>query len=224
MDEVDSIIEESNIVKDNIKSFTSGGFGGVCAVVTGHPFDLVKVLLQTGKFKTVPSAFTHIVKTSGPLGFYKGVSSPLLGVTPMFAVSFWGYDTGKKIVYGITKKKETEALSTAEISAAGFLSAIPTTLIAAPFERVKVVMQISKEKVGFGETVKKLYKEGGIRSIYKGSLATLARDGPGSAVYFATYEVLKKQLTPGDGTDLSVGAVMTAGGFAGIAMCHKTNI
>jgi hypothetical protein len=29
--------------------------------------------------------------------------------------------------------------------------------------------------------MKHLYKEGGVRSIYRGTFATLARDGPGSA-------------------------------------------
>jgi solute carrier family 25 (mitochondrial carnitine/acylcarnitine transporter), member 20/29 len=34
---------------------------------------------------------------------------------------------------------------------------------------------------GVLDVVKHLYKEGGIRSIYRGTGATLARDGPGSA-------------------------------------------
>ena len=52
---------------------------------------------------------------------------------------------------------------------------------------------------------------------------TFARDGPGSAAYFATYEIIKRNLTPKgpDGKpsgDLSLSAVMAAGGAAGIAM------
>lgn len=51
---------------------------------------------------------------------------------------------------------------------------------------------------------------------------TLARDGPGSAAYFATYETIKRRLTPtkpdGSPGDLSLTAVMTAGGAAGVAM------
>lgn len=52
---------------------------------------------------------------------------------------------------------------------------------------------------------------------------TLARDGPGSAAYFATYEYVKRKLTPQDSEgkmsgDLSLTAVMTAGGAAGVAM------
>lgn len=52
---------------------------------------------------------------------------------------------------------------------------------------------------------------------------TLARDGPGSAAYFATYEYTKRALSPknADGKptgELSLTAVLTAGGLAGIAM------
>ena len=30
-------------------------------------------------------------------GLYKGMSAPLAGVTPIFAVCFWGYDMGQKL-------------------------------------------------------------------------------------------------------------------------------
>ncbi|KAJ1954998.1 carnitine transporter, partial [Dispira parvispora] len=30
-----------------LKSFLSGGFGGICLVAAGHPLDLIKVRLQT---------------------------------------------------------------------------------------------------------------------------------------------------------------------------------
>lgn len=33
------------------------------------------------------------------------------------------------------------------------------------------------------DVLKHLYKEGGVRSIFRGTGATLARDGPGSAAY-----------------------------------------
>ena len=30
-------------------------------------------------------------------GLYRGMSAPLVGVTPIFATCFWGYDMGKLI-------------------------------------------------------------------------------------------------------------------------------
>ncbi len=71
---------------------------------------------------------------------------------------------------------------------------------------------------GVFDVVKHLYKEGGIRSVYRGSIATVARDGPGSAAYFAAYEVTKGMLTEPGSTDLNLGAVIFAGGMAGVAM------
>lgn len=123
--------------------------------------------------------------------------------------------------------------SIGQIASAGFFSAIPMTLITAPFERVKVLLQIQGQKqlapgekpryAGGLDVVRQLYKEGGIRSVFRGSAMTLARDGPGSAAYFATYEYVKRAMTPKDANgnasgELSLTAVMTAGGAAGVAM------
>jgi len=73
---------------------------------------------------------------------------------------------------------------------------------------------------GVTDVLKHLYKEGGLRSIFRGTGATLARDGPGSAAYFAAYEVTKKALTPAGASaaDLNLQAVILAGGTAGVAM------
>ncbi|CAF4419111.1 unnamed protein product, partial [Adineta steineri] len=63
------------------------------------------------------------------------------------------------------------------------------------------------------------YKEGGIRSIYRGTALTLMRDVPATGVYFASYEYLKKALTPeGHSTsELSALKTLFAGGMAGVA-------
>ncbi|KAG9947082.1 hypothetical protein KCU61_g6701, partial [Aureobasidium melanogenum] len=219
----------------SLRSLVAGGAGGVCAVIVGHPFDLVKVRLQTAQAGVYSGAMDVVRKTVAKeglvRGLYAGVSAPLVGVTPMFAVSFWGYDLGKKLVKTFSTVNNDQ-FSTGQICAAGAFSAVPTTAVAAPFERVKVLLQIQGQKTlapgekpkysGGIDVVRQLYKEGGVRSVFRGSAMTLARDAPGSAAYFAAYETVKRQLTPknADGTpgELSLLAVMAAGGAAGIAM------
>lgn len=220
----------------SLRALVAGGVGGVFAVVVGHPFDLVKVRMQTaekGVYNGAMDVLRKGIAREGLVrGLYAGVSAPLVGVTPMFAVSFWGYDLGKQLVTSLSTV-ENGQFSVAQVSAAGFFSAIPQTLITAPFERVKVLLQIQGQKTlapgekpkynGGLDVVRQLYKEGGIRSVYRGSAMTLARDGPGSAFYFATYETVKRNLTPKDPVtgrpgELSMPAVMAAGGAAGIAM------
>ncbi|KAL8896363.1 MAG: hypothetical protein Q9207_007742, partial [Kuettlingeria erythrocarpa] len=44
-----------------IRSFAAGGVGGICAVIVGHPFDLVKVRLQTAE-KGVYSSAIDVVR------------------------------------------------------------------------------------------------------------------------------------------------------------------
>ncbi|KAL6707589.1 carnitine transporter [Coniothyrium glycines] len=220
----------------SLRALVAGGVGGICAVVVGHPFDLVKVRMQTAEKGVYTGAIDVVKRTIAKeglaRGLYAGVSAPLVGVTPMFAVSFWGYDLGKQLVSSVSKV-ENNQFSVAQVSAAGFFSAIPMTAITAPFERVKVLLQIQGQKQlapgekpkysGGVDVVRQLYKEGGMRSVFRGSAMTLARDGPGSAFYFATYETVKRKLTPKDPVTgqpgaLSMSAVMVAGGAAGIAM------
>ncbi|KAL2076010.1 hypothetical protein VTL71DRAFT_953 [Oculimacula yallundae] len=220
-----------------LRSLAAGGFGGVCAVIVGHPFDLIKVRLQTAERGVYSSALDalkkSIAKDGMRRGLYAGVSAPLVGVTPMFAVSFWGYDVGKSLVRKYSTVTDNQ-FSVGQVAAAGFFSAIPMTLITAPFERVKVLLQIQGQKTlapgekpkysGGVDVVRQLYKEGGVRSVFRGSFATLARDGPGSAAYFATYEIIKRKLTPVDPAtgkptgQLSLMAITCAGAAAGVAM------
>jgi len=227
--EAPAIEETNSSAIDNAKSFIAGGFGGVSAVLVGHPFDLTKTRLQTAAPGVYTGAVDVVRKTlarDGVTGMYRGMVPPLLGVTPIFAMSFWAYDASKKLILAVTPDRETGSLSTTELAAAGFLSAVPTTLVTAPVERAKVLLQVqgqggsSHQYKGVFDVMKHLYREGGIRSIFRGTGATLARDGPGSAAYFAAYEVTKKALTPAgqSSSELNLGAIILAGGTAGVAM------
>lgn len=90
---------------------------------------------------------------------------------------------------------------------AGALSAIPTTAIMAPGERIKVLLQVQGQAAasaaagaavrftGPGDVVRTLLRTGGLRSLFAGSAATLTRDGLGSMAYFSVYEGLKRRAT-----------------------------
>jgi len=223
-----------------IKSFISGGVGGACAVLVGHPLDLVKVRMQTGgaSSNSVFGMLSTTMRNEGIRGLYRGVSAPLTAVSPMFAVSFWSYDMGQRMVkaYGQNGMSEEEksapyTLSMGEICMAGAFSAIPTTAIMAPSERIKCLLQVQANEVekggkarysGMLDCGKNLLKEGGLASLYKGTGATLLRDIPGTVAYFGTYELTKRELMKMQGIDpnngqLSLSAVLFAGGFAGMA-------
>ena len=39
----------------------------------------------------------YVQSLQGPLGFYKGMAAPVVGVTPIFALSFFGFNVGKAL-------------------------------------------------------------------------------------------------------------------------------
>ena len=71
----------------SLRALAAGGVGGICAVLVGHPLDLVKVRLQTAEQGAYNGALDVVRKTVGReglrRGLYAGVSAPLVGVTPM---------------------------------------------------------------------------------------------------------------------------------------------
>jgi hypothetical protein len=71
----------------SLRALVAGGVGGVFAVVVGHPFDLVKVRMQTaekGVYNGAMDVLRKGIARDGLVkGLYAGVSAPLVGVTPM---------------------------------------------------------------------------------------------------------------------------------------------
>ena len=84
------------------------------------------------------------------------------------------------------------SLTVAQISFAGFLSAIPMNIISTPFDQIKVLLQTQGQTSPMDCKAPKYARGGGIQSIYKGAAMTFARDGPDSAACFATYEYWKR--------------------------------
>ncbi|KAJ3340968.1 carnitine transporter [Entophlyctis luteolus] len=207
-------------------AFLGGGCGGIANVLAGQPFDTLKVRMQTaapGQYSGLVDCFKQTIAKDGLRALYRGVSAPLIGVTPMWALSFWSYDLGQRIVYAATPARKTKEMNMLEFAFAGGFSGWVTCIIATPMERVKVVLQ-TQDQVKGGVKYKGMidasvgmFKEGGFGSLYRGTIATMARDIPGSAAYFVAYEYFYRLLKK-DGQNISIGATLFAGGMSGVAM------
>lgn len=210
-----------------IQNFIAGGVGGACAVLVGHPFDTVKVRLQTmsirqgqkPQFTGALDCARQTVYNEGFFALYKGMAAPLVGVSPLFAVFFGGTAIGK----WLQQNDKNEKLTFVQNFNAGALAGVFTTVVMVPGERIKCILQVQSmneqpaKYSGPVDVVKKLYKEGGIRSIYRGTGATLLRDIPASGAYISVYEYLKDWFSGGERHKLTPMATLLAGGFAGIA-------
>ena len=73
--------------------------------------------------------FLLTLPQEGLKGLYRGMAAPLTGVTPMYALCFFGYGVGKKI---FCDDDAFEKLKLTQIAMAGAASAAFTTPILAP--------------------------------------------------------------------------------------------
>lgn len=173
----------------------------------------------SNSYLTMKEIATDIVRKEGLRGLYRGVTAPLIGVTPIFATAFWGYDMGILLMKWINGTDQSQSVTMVDKMTAGAFSALPTTVITAPVERVKCILQVQipgqARYVGMWDCASGLYREAGLRSLFRGWEMTLARDVPGSIAYFGVYEGLKMAWSRPDGSisDLSI---LTAGGLAGM--------
>lgn len=64
------------------KGFVAGVFSGIAKLSVGHPFDTIKVRMQTStstQFNGPLDCLMQTLRKEGPSGLYKGATPPLLG-------------------------------------------------------------------------------------------------------------------------------------------------
>ena len=79
------VVEASKQTLSSLRSLAAGGVGGVCAVVVGHPFDLVKVRMQTTEKGVYNGAIDVVRKTVAREGLRK-VRWPKRGLSDLWPI------------------------------------------------------------------------------------------------------------------------------------------
>ncbi|KAG6014612.1 hypothetical protein E4U54_005021 [Claviceps lovelessii] len=78
----DLTVKEKRSSTRDYRGFVAGVFSGLAKLTVGHPFDTVKVRLQTsnkGHFTGPLACVTQTLKNEGVRGLYKGATPPLVG-------------------------------------------------------------------------------------------------------------------------------------------------
>lgn len=148
----------------NYKGFIAGVFSGISKLSVGHPFDTIKVRLQTaenGKFQGPLDCLLQTLRNEGVRGVYKGASPPLVGWMFMDSLMLGSLTFYRRLLADqIASRKPLQTIPTAmsdtpelarprtgELSTlghacAGVLAGWTVSFIAAPIEHVKARLQI----------------------------------------------------------------------------------
>jgi len=215
------------------KDLTAGTTGGIAQVLVGQPFDIVKVRMQTsakGTYSGMLDCAGGILRNEGPLAFYKGTLTPLLGIGACVSIQFGileytkRYFTAQNIQSG-KGATQAAALSTPQLLVAGSLAGLGNGFVSGPVEHIRIRLQTQSNTNpvyrGPFDAIKKISSKYGIRGIFKGQNITFLREAMGYGVYFWAYEKLVQREMAQKGIlreQISLGRTILYGAAAGYAL------
>lgn len=209
----------------------AGTIAGINVTLVGHPFDTLKVRLQTQPqdkpiYNGVVDCFKKTVKWEGPTGLYTGVQSPLIGSMFFRANMFFAYGEAKRFFSKNNEKK----MKTIEYYYSGAIAWGWGVIVECPIDVFKTQMQIQIIKAkrnpelkpefnGIIDCFKKVMKANGVLGAYQGFLPHVLRNVPGGALHLGTFEYLRNKFADERNipvTQLPISLTMLSGSIGGI--------
>ena len=202
--------------------FFGGALAGCAMTIIGHPFDTLKVRMQTSAQPSIIECAKQTIKLEGASALYKGLPPALITTCLTsglrFGVQHKFNDLLVQILQPTNKHDDAPRLLQRRSSAssptisASFDNLTVTTRILAeggggaacglvlpivftPLELVKVRRQILKDKsLSNWQIFKTVWRERGLSGLYTGHRLTVARSTFGNASLFGSFEAWKAFL------------------------------
>lgn len=182
-----------------VETAIAGAASGIVGVVIGHPFDTVKVRLQTGVHKSTFDALRHLVLREGWGSLYRGVSAPLTTMAVKRSLEFSVFE---------------RVVQNNNAFVAGAVSGATTTFLGCPMQVVKINLQNTDRRTlsGASDFCRELLGRHGWQGFYLGLKVNLAKDIVFGAMYLGSYAECRKRLP-----DTPLGHFLS-GGLASLAL------
>ncbi len=138
-------------------------------------------------------------KNDGFMGFYRGLSSPVIGAAFEAAVLFSSFG---QMTFVLTGTKLPENMSLPQVFFSGAASGFAVAHVLTPVELIKCKMQIQTK--GWTGAVYRgplhcavsIVKSQGPLALFHGYQSTVFREIPGNIAWFGAYETVIRALTP----------------------------
>ncbi|XP_044512406.1 mitochondrial arginine transporter BAC1 isoform X3 [Mangifera indica] len=219
------------------KEYVAGMLAGVATVITGHPFDTVKVKLQKHNtetrgihYKNGLHCTARILSTEGVKGLYRGATPSFVGMAFESSLLFGIYSQTKQLLQGGLQSHGP--VPQVIIPSAAFGGSI-ISFVLCPSELVKCRMQVqgtdslvpnSRRYTSPLDCALKTVKSEGVTAIFRGGSTTLLREALGNAVFFSVYENVRyymhlqlKAASSDHSNLIDMGIGIVSGGLGGVA-------
>ncbi|KAF2074033.1 hypothetical protein CYY_004647 [Polysphondylium violaceum] len=203
---MDKFIADHNKWANISKDFIAGSVGGMSAIMAGHPFDTIKVMLQDGsgnmpKFNNGYQALKYTIKLDGVKGLYRGLSVPLVSVSFINSIFFATNNYFQNLFH--PQIAQGELIPYHKAALAGGIAGGVISFFITPRDLVKTKLQIQIRPYGSTQinnykgpidVIRKTIQTKGFSGMFRGINSTFCRDIPGDAAYFMVYEFMKRFL------------------------------
>lgn len=171
-----------NILLGNI----FGGIAHACIYTgVGHPFDTVKVRLQSYNYGIYQSIL-YIYQEWGLRGFYKGVTPPLISHVLKRSIQYPMAEAMKVRMDGNWRTSPTDYRSNYIV---GFTQAPLSSILGTPLQVAKIRSQTSTD-TPFRVLIE-IHRTYGVRGLYRGFVPTLMKDTLFGGVIMGNYFTLR---------------------------------
>jgi solute carrier family 25 carnitine/acylcarnitine transporter 20/29 len=186
--------------------FVAGGVAGSASVIVGHPFDTMKVRMQTAAVGSTSQGLLGMVREFGGLSsLYRGLEAPLSAAAVVNAVIFSSYGVSSRLWddYMVTASDEDDSATMThdpwqKSMTCGSFSGLVQCVIVCPMEHIKCRLQVQHGRgasdyqyKGPLQAMRKIAREHGWLKLYQGWWSTCGREVPAFGLYFASYDYLK---------------------------------
>lgn len=182
----------------------SASCAGFVACSATNPIWFVKTRLQldhrtSGERLTAGQCIRRIYHQSGILGFYKGITASYWGISET-VIHFVIYEAIKAHLVSLhpldNDKNSKNYSDFVEFMVAAAISKSVASCVAYPHEVARTRLREEGDKYHrFWQTLGLVYKEEGLRGVYRGLGTQLVRQIPNTAIMMSTYEAVVYVLT-----------------------------
>eukprot|EP01114_Cavostelium_apophysatum_P008336 TRINITY_DN2074_c0_g1_i1.p1 TRINITY_DN2074_c0_g1~~TRINITY_DN2074_c0_g1_i1.p1 ORF type:complete len:297 (+),score=53.14 TRINITY_DN2074_c0_g1_i1:195-1085(+) len=218
MDDFEELKEGESV----IVHLLAGALAGTAEHIGMYPIDTIKTNMQAYTSETHHSmnhTWERIVSRSGFRGLFSGITAVAAGAAPAHALQYATYEFCKNKFGG-----NAEGHHPFKTGAAGVCATIVSDAVLTPMDAVKQKMQLGiVQYKSMTDCIQKVMRTEGLGALYAGYTTTLLMNIPYHAIYFGSYESLRRLFKKGPESEFDLGAHLLAGGGAGSIAAAVTN-
>jgi len=189
-------VNSNNVIQEEVvevvevtafQDFIAGGIAGTASVVVGHPFDTIKVRLQTS---------SSVAFTSNLSSLYRGMAAPLSTAAVVNALIFSSFGYSSRLWDKAFESNNMNSLDLQKSFVCGSFAGLVQAVVICPMEHIKCRLQVTNGPSYSGPThvVSEILANHGIRGLFRGWCSTLWREVPAFGMYFVTYDYVKDSI------------------------------